>query len=700
MTELVTIPSAELDRLRERLRELSRQKSRVELINVMYDRISRASGLDEVIDTILAVLLESVGGLNLVLYHYRDGCWHSRDIYNRTTESGELADPLLRDVVANGRYLEIDSSSAQEQRRLLPENCEYLWIFPLWAKERVIGAVRMEGMLLNTLNIRGDLETFFLYAALILNNEITSYSKLSRALYQARESERRFRETLENMTLMAILLDRDGIIFFCNDCFLAATGWQRAEVLGGNWFEIFCHLDDSGKKSYLASLAAGNLDLHQEHDIRTKAGTSRLVSWNTTFLCDSTGTVEGVALIGEDITERRHLETQLRQAQKMESIGTLAGGIAHDFNNILTAIIGYGQLLERKVHGDPSLLQNVRHIQSAAERAAGLTTRLLAFSRKQVIQPRPMDLNAIIRTVEKLLKQLLGEDVELKTSLWPEALVVNADSNQLDHVLINLATNARDAMPDGGLLSIATKRQDMDEDYCQYHGFGSPGSYAVISVSDSGCGMAEPLCQRIFEPFFTTKETGKGTGLGLSMAYGIVQQHNGYINVYSEPGNGTTFRIYLPLENAAAVALPLHHAVVATGGPETVLLAEDDATVRELMKAVLGEAGYTVLAAVDGLDAVRLFRQQPETVHLVILDVIMPGMNGKAVYDELRKIRPQVKVLFCSGYASDIIHKKGILEDGFNFISKPVTPQAFLKAVRRVLDQDVPHGGDKGRILE
>jgi PAS domain S-box-containing protein len=700
MTECVTIDAGELDRLRERLRDLSRQKSRVELINVMYERISRASGLDEVIDTILAVLLESVGGLNLVLYHARDGRWYSCDIYKRTTESEELADPLVREVVEKGCYLGIDSFSDSGEKALLPENCEYLWIFPLIAGNRVIAAVKMEGMLLNTLNIRGDLETFFRYAALILNNEIASYSKLSRAQNQARESERRFRETLENMTLMAVLLDRDGTIAFCNDCLLTATGWQREEVLGGNWFDIFFSLDETGKKSYLASLAAGDLDLHQEHEIRKKMGDSRLVSWNNTFLHDSFGMVEGVALIGEDITERRHLENQLRQAQKMESIGTLAGGIAHDFNNILTAIIGYGQLLERKVHGNPDLLQNVSHILSAAERAAGLTTRLLAFSRKQIIQPRPVALNSIIRTLEKLLKQLLGEDVELRTSLWPDDLVVHADSNQIDHVLINLATNARDAMPDGGLLTIETKRQDMDENYCTYYGFGSPGSYAVISVSDSGCGMDESLCQRIFEPFFSTKETGKGTGLGLSMAYGIIQQHNGYINVYSEPGNGTTFRIYLPLEGEADAVPTFHRDAVSSGGTETVLLAEDDVSVRDLMKTILGEAGYTVLEAVDGLDAVRIFKDHRETVQLVILDVIMPGMNGKAVYDEIRGIRPLVKVLFCSGYASDIIHKKGILDDGFNFISKPVTPLAFLNAVRRVLDLDVPLVGDKGRILE
>ncbi len=694
MTAQVSIEAAELDRLRERLRDLSRQKSRVELINVMYDRISRASGLDEVIDTILAVLLESVGGLNLVLYHFRDGNWYSSDIYNRKEVSAEIADPLVREVVEQGCYLGIDASVDPEPRKQLPENCEYLWIFPLIADQRVIAAVKMEGMLLNTLNIRGDLETFFRYAALILNNEIVSYTKLSRALHQAHESERRFRETLENMTLMAILLNRDGTIVFCNDCLLSASGWQREEVLGGNWFEIFFQLDEVGKKSYLDSLAAGNLANHQEHEISTKTGDRRLVSWNTTFLRDSFGRVEGVALIGEDITERRHLENQLRQAQKMESIGTLAGGIAHDFNNILTAIIGYGQLLEMKVQGDPNLLQNVLHIQSAAERAAGLTTRLLAFSRKQVIQVRPVDLNAVIRTLKKLLKQLLGEDIELQTTFWPANLIVQADSNQLDHVLINLATNARDAMPDGGFLTIETTCQKMDEEYCHYHGFGSPGNYAVISVSDSGCGMSAQLRQRIFEPFFTTKETGKGTGLGLSMAYGIVQQHNGYINVYSEPGNGTTFRIYLPLEPGAEAMPAPPSETVSARGTETVLLAEDDASVRDLMKTVLCEAGYTVLDAANGSDAVRLFAEHRDEITLVILDVIMPGMNGKAVYDEVRKIKPLVKVLFCSGYASDIIHKKGVLDDGINFISKPVTPQAFLQAVRRIIELDVTPMGN------
>jgi signal transduction histidine kinase len=399
------------------------------------------------------------------------------------------------------------------------------------------------------------------------------------------------------------------------------------------------------------------------------------------------GTITHYLAIKEDITERKKLEEQLRQAQKMEAVGQLAGGIAHDFNNILTAIIGYGNIALMKIpEGDP-LRSYLGQMLAAAERAAALTKSLLAFSRKQIINLRPVSVNAIIERVEKLLQRSIGEDIELKTALTEKDTAVLADSGQIEQVLINLAMNARDAMPNGGNLIIETGQAEIDDQYIKSHGYGKLGMYVLISVTDSGEGMDEKTRDRIFEPFFTTKEVGKGTGLGLSMVYGSVKQHSGFINVYSEPGRGTTFTIYLPLLKAGArPAAAGEPAPPPKGGTETILLAEDDTALRNLARGVLEEFGYTVIEAVDGQDAVEKFIMLKDRIQLLILDVVMPKKNGKEAFEEAKKIKPGIKALFTSGYPAEIIQKKGILDAGINFIIKPHQPQDLLRKIREVLD--------------
>ena len=388
-----------------------------------------------------------------------------------------------------------------------------------------------------------------------------------------------------------------------------------------------------------------------------------------------------------DITEQRKLQNQLRHAQKMEAIGTLAGGIAHDFNNILTAIIGYGSILKMRMDGSDQLGTHVDQILSSSERAAALTQSLLAFSRRQKVTLKSVNIHEIAQRVNKLLQRLIGEDIELNYAATDSTANVLADSGQIEQVLMNLATNARDAMPDGGQLAIEVNRVRLDEQYRKNHGYGKPGEYVLIVVSDTGHGMDTKDRERIFEPFFTTKEIGKGTGLGLSIAYGIVKQHNGYINCYSESGVGTTFKIYLPVtltEDEPAVSAD---AARPAGGTETILVAEDDAGVRKLTKVVLEEFGYTVIEAEDGETAVRKFSENRDRIGFLILDVIMPKKNGKEVYEEAQKIRPDIKALFTSGYTANIIHKKGILDEGLHFISKPITPKELLEKVRIVLDR-------------
>ncbi|UCE79781.1 MAG: response regulator [Nitrospiraceae bacterium] len=386
------------------------------------------------------------------------------------------------------------------------------------------------------------------------------------------------------------------------------------------------------------------------------------------------------------ITERQKLEQQLLHSQRLEAVGQLAGGIAHDFNNILTTIMGYGSLIKMEMKENDHLRNHVEQILSSAEMASTLTQNLLAFSRKQIINPQPVKLNEIITKTEKILSRLVGEDIELKTIL-AEDMTIIADSGQIEQVLMNLATNARDSMPRGGALTFETDIVELDKKFQETHGFGRPGVYGMISVTDSGIGMDKNTRERVFEPFFTTKEIGKGTGLGLSMVYGIVKQHNGFINVYSEPSKGTTFKIYLPLIEAEAKEISITKLPSLQGGTETILVAEDDESVRKLTRDILEKFGYRVIVAEDGEDAVNKFMENKNKINLLLLDVIMPKREGKEVYEEIKGIKPDVKALFLSGYSEDLLQKKGVLEKGLHFIFKPVAVNDLLRKVREVLDK-------------
>ena len=404
----------------------------------------------------------------------------------------------------------------------------------------------------------------------------------------------------------------------------------------------------------------------------------------------------GSIITYRDITERKRseeektrLEAQLFQSQKMEAIGTLTGGIAHDFNNILTALTGYASLLRIKMGQEDPLRVYVEHVLSASEKASDLVRSLLAFSRQQMINISPVDINSIIKGSGNLLKRLLTEDIAIRTLLAPEDITIMADIIQIDQILFNLTANARDAMSQGGTLTIATKIVELDDTFKHFHGYGESGTYALLSFSDTGAGMDEETLKRIFDPFFTTKEVGKGTGLGLSTVYGIVKQHKGYINAYSEPGLGTTFHIYLPVADTIDKKDESTPEPVK-GGHETILVAEDNDTVRDLMKAVLIEYGYSIIEAVDGEDAVDQFAKA-NGIDLIILDAVMPKKNGREVYDEILKIKPDSKVIFTSGYTRDVILDKGMEDKKFAFIPKPISPNALLQKVRQVLDYRGDH---------
>jgi len=519
---------------------------------------------------------------------------------------------------------------------------------------------------------------------------ITEQKLAERAL---QESEQRYRKLVESVTdymyTVQVENGRAKETKHGPGC-VAVTGYTSEEYDADPymWYRMIHEEDRRSAAEQSEKILSGATPSSLEHRIIHKDGSVRWVKNSPVPRCDESGRLVAYDGMVADITERKRLESQLHQAQKMEAVGQLAGGIAHDFNNILSAILGYGSLLQMKIEENDPLRSYVDQIIASSHRAAHLTHGILAFSRKQIINLRPVDLNEIIGRVEKLLVRIIGEDIELKTGMNGADLLITADSGQIEQVLINLCTNARDAMPQGGFLMIETRLMECDELFVKAHPYAKPGIYAMVSVSDTGIGMDDGTKERIFEPFFTTKEVGKGTGLGLSIVYGIIKQHGGYINVYSESGKGTTFKIYLPILKSGIKETELMPSIPAARGAETVLMAEDDAAVRTIAREVFEQFGYTVIEARDGEDAVKKFLENKDNVHLVVLDVLMPKKNGKEAYEEIRKIRPDVKVIFTSGYTADILNKKGILEEGINFLSKPISTNDLIRKVREVLDTE------------
>jgi PAS domain S-box-containing protein len=407
---------------------------------------------------------------------------------------------------------------------------------------------------------------------------------------------------------------------------------------------------------------------------------------------DEDGVAVRMAGATSDVTERWQMEEQLRHSQKLEAVGQLAGGVAHDFNNILTVIAGYASILKMDLLGKKEQSEVIEQIVTASERAAQLTRGLLAFSRKQAMEPLRIDLNEIVLHVEKFLARIIGEDIQLKTELLPTSLPVFVDKSQVEQVLVNLAANARDAMDKGGRFTIATGMQELDDRCLRGELAGAAGRYAVVTVADTGRGMDAETRKRIFEPFFTTKELGKGTGLGMAIVYGIVQQHKGFIDLSSRPGEGTTFSIYLPIvderQSPRCEAVP---PAVPSTGTETVLLAEDDLGVRNLVEMVLKKFGYQVLLAADGQEAVACFAANRDKIGLILMDIIMPHKDGIEACEEIRKLQPKAKVLFISGYTSEYLQNRG-LEASVQLIMKPVQPTELLRRVREALEEKAARG--------
>lgn len=524
-----------------------------------------------------------------------------------------------------------------------------------------------------------------------LEKEVAERKLADKAL---RDSEARYRLLFESNPFPMWVYDLETLSFLAiNEAAVHCYGYSREEFLAMTIKHIRPPEDVPALLENVSKVLSGRDEAgvwrHQKKD-------GQLIDVEITSYPLSFAGRRAELVLASDITMRkqteealRRSEEQLRQAQKMEAVGKLAGGVAHDFNNLLTVINGHTSLSLRRLEQDDPLYHKLETVQAAGERAASLTRQLLAFSRKQIMQPKVLDLNHVIFETNKMLQRLIGEDIDLFIGLMPDLGKVKADPGQIEQVLMNLSVNARDAMPKGGKLTIETHNVYIDEEYSRRHVSVPPGRYVMLAVSDTGCGMDAATQGRIFEPFFTTKEVGRGTGLGLSTVYGIVKQSGGNIWVYSEVGRGTTFKIYLPCVDSPAEEIKASIETQAPAGTETVLLVEDEEMVRNMTREILQESGYQVLEAQHGHEALAVAERYDGPIHLMLSDVVMPQMSGRELAEQLSPLRREMKVLYMSGYTDDAIVHHGVLDEGMAFIEKPFTPDSLTRKLREVLDVPV-----------
>jgi PAS domain S-box-containing protein len=505
------------------------------------------------------------------------------------------------------------------------------------------------------------------------------------ALEALRVSEQRLKLHIMQTPLAVIDWDPTFRVAAWNRAAEQMFGYTAQEAVGRLASELIIPQDTRHQvQGIWSELLHGTGGTRSTNKNLRKDGTILLCEWYNTALVDQEGQVIGVSSLVQDVTESKRLEAQLRQSQKMEAIGTLAGGIAHDFNNLLMIISGYADIAMERDKGQ-EVTAPLSQIKNATDRAASLTRQLLAFSRKQVLEPVVLDLNGVVTNIERLLVRLIGENIHLETVLGKNLPTVKVDPGQMEQVIMNLAVNARDAMPNGGRLTLETSDVTLDEDYAREHVSAIPGRYVMLAISDTGYGMSRETQERIFEPFFTTKE--HGTGLGLATVYGIVKQSGGWIWVYSEIGSGTTFKIHLPATEAAAQQRRQQVATSCAKRGETVLVVEDSLPLRSILSEYLSRGGFHVVEAGDGLEALKLVEGGEGTIHLLLTDVVMPGMSGRELADELTSRVPTLKVLFMSGYTDDAIVHHGIIEPGVALISKPFTREQLFARLEQVLGE-------------
>jgi PAS domain S-box-containing protein len=533
----------------------------------------------------------------------------------------------------------------------------------------------------------------------IVNRDVTDRKHAAEAL---RRSEASFRAVVEDAPYGIFRASLSGNLLMVNPALRTMLGYESQEELMGAGLATDIYRHPSEHQRIQDLVLRGQHFRNVEVEWKRKDGAFITVSCSGWPVKDETGTIACMEVFAEDVTERKLLEQKLRIAQKIEALGRLSGGIAHDFNNLLGVIIGYIQVMKRNLVPGNSLHEYAEEVEKASQRAVSLTRQLLAFSRQQVLEPSILNLNTLVSDMEKMLPRLIGEDIRLDLALDPAIGLVKADPGQIEQVVMNLAVNARDAMPDGGTLRVQTSNAEFDAPFVREHPGSIPGRYVMLTVTDTGMGMDPETQGRIFEPFFTTKDRDKGTGLGLATVYGVVKQSNGYITVESEKGKGACFKIYLPrVEQPSAAPTETIPAPLTGRGNETILLVEDAEPLRKLAHMFLKDNGYHVLTAADGLEAQQVAAQAAGPIHLLLTDVVMPGINGRILAERLAPLHPGMKVLYVSGYTDSFIAGHGVLEDGLHLLHKPFTEETLTRKVRELLDgtRDAKETGGVAPVL-
>ncbi|MEO7999765.1 MAG: PAS domain S-box protein [Gemmatimonadaceae bacterium] len=605
-----------------------------------------------------------------------------------------------------GRYIQANKSALQQSGHPTEESLLGKTAFDLHPAAIAEATQRDDAMVMagNVISDRelqlktasGELRWFLSLKAPLRDDDgkVTGIVGVTRDITDRRSAEierdrhlRQLELQIERMPIAYILTDGDFNCVRWNPAAERIFGYSKDEVIGRRAFDLIVPEKSRERASkIIEQISMGRMDAHGEFGNIKKGGENITCEWHNTPMFDDAGKFVGLLSLTLDVTARKKLEAQLLQSQKMEAIGQLAGGVAHDFNNLLTVIFGYSEMLMADKDVSSNVQKSVKLINEAAERAGALTGQLLAFSRKTILQPKILDINTVVGETGTMLRRMIGEDVRFSTILQKDIERIRVDPGQLTQVLMNLAVNARDAMPKGGTLTVETQNVELSAEYASTHPDCNPGPHVMLAMTDTGTGMAADVMAHIFEPFFTTKEVGTGTGLGLATVFGIVRQSGGCINVYSEPGIGSSFKLYFPALRGASLMESGGIPQIATGGAETVLLVEDDAAVRRIATAALAKFGYMVLPAATGEEALRIAEHHGLGISVLLTDVVMPGMSGPQLVDLLRAKSPSLKVVFMSGYTDDAVVRHGLLAAEVSFLQKPFTPEGLALKIRKVLD--------------
>ncbi|MGO9835756.1 MAG: response regulator [Polyangiaceae bacterium] len=676
-------------------RQVSVQATALSVLDGLSESLSRQLDPESLLNSTLAECLDAAGlSFGAILLRGATGQLTVKAQVGSSAPPNwsTSSDVLLRAHTRGALRIPSAEAGSEAEDLLVALGMASALVLPIVARDEALGLLLLASGRKDLAGVEGEA---FVRAARSVSMQLGQALALSRAFSKLARAEERYRTLLENARDAIGVASLDGTILEVNQGWERVTGIPRAQLVGHNVSE-FAPADAQAEhqSDYDKAVAKGSDSVAPPTPLQRPDGSVIQVEMSRTVI--DVGGERYVLSIGRDVTDRLRLEEQLRQAQKMDAIGSLAGGVAHDFNNLLSVILSYTELVLGELKPGDQIRDDLEEVRRAGQRAGELTRQLLAFSRQQMLRPRVLDLNPVLAGMEKMLRRLLGEAIELSLLTFTKIGKVHADPSQIEQVIMNLAINAGDAMPNGGKLSIETSNVELDAAYAVHHHGLIPGPYVMLAVTDTGTGMSAATRARIFEPFFTTKEKGKGTGLGLATAFGIVKQSAGYIWVYSEPGKGTTFKVYLPRrDQEAEEVVPAPPPLTNLRGSETILLVEDEEQVRNLARAILGRNGYNVLDAQNGGEAFLVCEQYEAKIHLLVTDVVMPRMSGRQLAERLAPLRPEMRVLFMSGYADNSIVHHGVLDAGVAFLQKPITPDALLRKVRQVLD-GAPRGDPAG----